>query len=102
MARLTKSRSLDPLAKGVLSRSWGNDTINGETFNLGLQAEHTPTGKATFFTLKLDRNEAFTILKWMAPFLASAVKTDQYGMTERKSVAAALRELADMIEGMKQ
>ena len=99
MARFTKSRSRDPLAKGILSRSWGNDTTNGETFMLALQAEHTPTGKATFFTLKFDRNEAFTILKWLAPFLATPVKPDPYGMTERKDAAAALRELADRIEG---
>lgn len=99
MARFTKTRTRKYLAEGRLGRSWGRDTVNGETFTLSIEGEETAHGKATFVSLKFDRNEAFGLLKWLAPFLAKPIKDDPYGMHERQTAAAALRELADMIEG---
>lgn len=101
MARFVKTRSAKPLAQGILGRSWSKDYGSGiETFSLHIMAEDTPGGDARFVSLKFDRNEAFEIVKYLAPFLAEAKPADIWNMRERKDAAAALRELADFMEGI--
>lgn len=99
MARITKSRARKPLAEGRIVQSWGRDGISGETFSLSVEDHDNPSSRGTYVSLKFGRNEAFALVKWIAPFLATTVNPDPYGMTERKPAADALRELADMIEG---
>lgn len=101
MARIIKTRAAKPLAEGLLSRSWSKDYTSGkETFSLILQAEHTASGDARFFSLKFDRNEAFEIVKYLAPYLADPRPDNNYAKHRDAAEAAkALRDLADQIEG---
>lgn len=99
MARFTKTRTAKPLAEGIIGRGWSKDCkTNVETFSLHIQAEDTPGGDARFVALKFGRNEAFEILRYLAPFLADPRPADAYHYSEAKNPAAALRALAEEIE----
>lgn len=100
MARIVKTRAGKPLAQGMFSRGWSKDCgTNVETFSFHILADETPGGDARFVSFKFDRSEAFEIVKYLAPFLADPRPADSYHYTEAKSPAAALRALADQIEG---
>ena len=100
MARFIKTRTAKPLAEGIIGRSWSKDCgTNVETFSLHIQAEHTPGGDPRIVSLKFGRKDAFEILRYLAPLLADPRPADEYHYTEAKNPAAALRALADQIEG---
>lgn len=99
MASLHKSRAREPLAEGVMSRSYGFNSNDYHSTERGfvlsiMSGDETKAGRSTWYKLAMSQAEALGCVSWIAGELS---KVNEYGPDNRSTVER-LRALADNLE----